>query len=104
MPPGLEVAGTRALLQVLPDQRCRQRPSGVIIMARSRPPLGPGRGAPGSAPRRAGIVLKLLAGSTTTRGGPSGRESSPVVAVDAKGFARRAGQRAELTRRLMSEV
>src|SRR4051794_35814865 len=108
MPPGLDVPGTRALLVVPLRPRCRQRPSGVIIMGSATAGhFGPAEARLASAlALRAGIVFETARRVDDMRT----RNPSPADSTSGSrrrrrgGSADRAGQRAELARRLMSEV
>jgi len=108
LPPGLEVPGTRALLVVPLRPRCRQRPSGVIVMgSQTAGHFGPAEARLAAAlALRAGIVFETARRVDALRGpGPNGTE--PTAGSHRRRRSRstdRARQRAELTRRLISEV
>jgi GAF domain-containing protein len=106
LPAGLEVAGTRALLVAPLRPRCQRRPSGVMILgAQTAGRFGPDEARLASAlALRAGIVFEVAQRVDDMRA----QGASPPAASSSRRRRRgpedRAGQRAELTRRLMAEV
>ena len=85
MPQGLEVAGTRALLVVPLRPRCRQRPSGVIILGSATAGhFGPSEARLAAAlALRAGIVFETARRVDDMRARSRTAMPRPVVAVAA---------------------